>query len=154
MAIKLIVVGATKESFYKQSEQEYLKRLNKYCKLTYTYIPSSKRTTKKYDSLKSEEISLLKNIDSSDYLVLLDENGQEYSSRKFASKLNELLIHQSGVVFAIGGAFGFSENVKKRANAQWSLSKLTFPHHLVRTLFLEQLYRGFTILNGEHYHND
>ena len=154
MAVKLVVVGATKEKFYKQSEAEYLKRLNKFCKLNYIEIASSKKSVKRLDCLKMEEESLLKNISDGDFVVLLDEKGKEYTSRKFASQLNELLNYQSGVVFVIGGAFGFSNTIRQRANATWSLSKLTFPHHLVRTIFLEQLYRAFTILKGEHYHND
>ena len=154
MAVKLVVIGATKEKFYKQSEADYLKRLNKYCKLNYIEISSSKKSVKREECLKMEEESLLRNISDSDFVVLLDEKGKEYASRKFADQLNDLLNYQPGIVFVIGGAFGFSDTIRQRANAVWALSKLTFPHHLVRTIFLEQLYRAFTILKGEHYHND
>jgi 23S rRNA (pseudouridine1915-N3)-methyltransferase len=154
MAIKLIVFGATKEKFFQQSEKEYLKRLGKYCKLQYVQLSSSKYTTKREESLKMEEAALLKHVGESSYLILLDEKGEEWSSRKFAQNLNKNLIYKPDLVFVIGGAFGFSDEVRKRANATWSLSKLTFPHHLVRTIFLEQLYRAFTILRGENYHND
>ena len=154
MAVKLIVMGVTKEKFYQSSEAEYLKRLNKYCKLQYIQIPSSKKSTQREDCLKMEEDYLLKNIGETDFLLLLDETGDSYSSRKFAAQLNELLVRTPNLTFVIGGAFGFSETIKDRANGKWSLSKLTFPHHLVRTIFLEQLYRAFTILNGEQYHND
>lgn len=154
MAIKLIVVGVTKEAFYQKSEAEYLKRLTKYCKLQYIQIPSSKKSTHREDCLRMEEEHLLKHISDSDFLLLLDETGKEYTSRKFASELNKLLISTPNLSFVIGGAFGFSDKIRSRADGMFSLSKLTFPHHLVRTIFLEQLYRAFTILNGEKYHND
>lgn len=154
MALKLIVVGPTKEKFYVQSEGEYLKRLTKFVKLNYITVPSSKKSAIREDCLQMEEEQLLKNIGASDFVILLDENGKEYSSRKWAAQLNERLVNDSNITFIIGGAFGFSDNIKERANGKWSLSKLTFPHHLVRTIFLEQLYRAFTILNGGKYHND
>lgn len=154
MAIKFLVVGPTKERFFAQSEQEYLKRLSKYCKLQYTQLPASKKSENREICLKMEEEGLLKQISDTDYVVLLDEHGVQYSSRKFAKNLNDILISQPNLTIAIGGAFGFSDAIYQRANAKWSLSKLTFPHHLVRTIFLEQLYRAFTILNGEKYHND
>ncbi|PCJ65517.1 MAG: 23S rRNA (pseudouridine(1915)-N(3))-methyltransferase RlmH [Bacteroidetes bacterium] len=154
MAIKFIVVGNTKEKFYRQSEDEYLKRLNKYCKLQYVVIPSSKKSILREECLRMEEEQLQKHIGQMDYVILMDEKGEEYSSRKFAKKLNENLVHRANLTFIIGGAFGFSDVIRARANDLWSLSRLTFPHHLVRTIFLEQLYRAFTILNGEKYHND
>jgi len=154
MAIKLLVVGPTKEKFFEQSEQEYLKRLNKYCKLQYIQLAASKKSENREICLKMEEEGFLRQIAESDYLVLLDEAGKSFTSRKFAENLNEILVNQPNMVLAIGGAFGFSDTIHKRANEKWSLSKLTFPHHLVRTIFLEQLYRGFTILKGEKYHND
>lgn len=154
MAIKFLVVGPTKERFFEQSEQEYLKRLGKYCKLQYIQLPASKRLENRDMCLKMEEDGILKQVAETDYLILLDEQGNLFSSRSFAKNLNDLLVGQPNIVIAIGGAFGFSNAIYNRANAKWSLSKLTFPHHLVRTIFLEQLYRAFTILNGENYHND
>ena len=154
MGLKLIVVGKTKKTFFEESEREYLKRLKKYCKLNYRIVSSSKKSDLKDACLKMEEDQILKNINTQDFLILLDEKGKQYSSRAFASQLNERLVRDSNIVFAIGGAFGFSEKVYNRSNMVWSLSSLTFPHHMVRTIFLEQLYRSFTILKGEHYHND
>jgi 23S rRNA (pseudouridine1915-N3)-methyltransferase len=101
-----------------------------------------------------EEEQIIRNINNQDFVILLDEKGKQYSSRGFASQINERLIRDSSIVFVIGGAFGFSDKVYQRANMIWSLSSLTFPHHMVRTIFLEQLYRSFTILKGERYHND
>jgi 23S rRNA (pseudouridine1915-N3)-methyltransferase len=154
VAVKLLVVGATREKYFKQSEEEYLKRLRKYCKLQYLVVSSSKNSANKDDCLNQEQYSILKNIAESDYVLLLDENGTQYSSRSFSKKLNELLVNHANLVFVIGGAFGFSDVISARSDGKWSLSSLTFPHHMVRTVFLEQLYRGFTILNGEKYHND
>ena len=154
MAVKLLVVGPTKIKFFKQSEEEYLKRLRKYCKLQYVVVNSSKNSTNRFDCLAQEEQSILRHIGEGDFVLLLDEHGDEYTSRSFAKKLNKLLVNQSNLIFVIGGAFGFSDAVNRRSDGKWSLSKLTFPHHLVRTIFLEQLYRGFTILKGEKYHND
>ena len=154
MAIKLIVIGPTKEIFYKESEKEYLKRLTKYCKLNYIQIPASRKSTIREECLAMESSSIKKHIGPSDFVLLLDEKGDYYSSRQFAEELNLKLVNQSNITFVIGGAFGFSDDIRQRADSLWSLSKLTFPHHLVRTVFLEQLYRAFTILNGESYHND
>ena len=154
MSLKFIVVGKTKTNYFAQSEQEYLKRLKKYCNLSYVAVPSSKNTVNKEVCLKMEEEHLFKNIGRNDYVILLDEQGTQFSSRKFAAQFNKQLVQQADITFIIGGAFGFSENIRQRANASWSLSMLTFPHHMVRTIFLEQLYRAFTILNGGQYHND
>ena len=154
MAVKLLVVGQTKEKFYLQSEAEYAKRLTRFCKLNYVVVPSSKKSEVAEECLQMEEQNLFKHIGANDYVVLLDEGGEEYSSRKFAQRLNHLLVNHTGLTFVIGGAFGFSQKSIKHNKSKWSLSKLTFPHHLVRTIFLEQLYRGFTILNGGKYHND
>lgn len=154
MGLKLIVVGKTKTLFFEQSEKEYLKRLNKYCRLNYVAVPSSKKSDVRDACLKMEEEQILKNINSQDFVILLDEKGKQYSSRDFAHQINERLIRDSNITFIIGGAFGFSEKIYQRSNLMWSLSSLTFPHHMVRTIFLEQLYRAFTILRGEKYHND
>jgi 23S rRNA (pseudouridine1915-N3)-methyltransferase len=154
VAVKLLVVGPTKEKYFKQSEEEYLKRLRKYCKLQYVVVNSSKNSSNKDECLAQEQDSILKNIAEGDYVLLLDEHGTQYSSRSFSKKLNELQQNKSNLVFVIGGAFGFSDAISVRSDGKWSLSNLTFPHHMVRTVFLEQLYRGFTILNGEKYHND
>jgi 23S rRNA (pseudouridine1915-N3)-methyltransferase len=127
MAIKFLVVGPTKEKFYQQSEQEYLKRLGKYCKLQYIKLPASKKSENREICLKMEEEGLLKQVSETDYLVLLDEAGQQFTSRKFADNLNSILVNQPNLVLAIGGAFGFSDTIHNRANEKWSLSKLTFP---------------------------
>ena len=154
MGLKLIVVGKTKTLLFAQSEKEYLKRLNKYCKLNYVVVSSSKKSDVRDVCLKMEEKHILNNINNQDFVILLDEKGKYYSSRDFANQINERLIRDSNITFVIGGAFGFSEKIYQRSNLMWSLSSLTFPHQMARTIFLEQLYRAFTILRGEQYHND
>jgi 23S rRNA (pseudouridine1915-N3)-methyltransferase len=154
MAIKLIVFGKTKESFFIQSENEYLKRINRFVNLDYITLDSSKNETQAQKVLQAEEKILLSQLKSTAYLILLDENGKTFkNSIQFSQHMNQTLSQHTNVTFVIGGAFGFSENIKKMAQEKWSLSNLTMPHHLVRTVFLEQLYRAFTILNGGHYHN-
>lgn len=154
MALKLLVVGKTKESYFVSSEQEYLKRIKRYVRLDYLTLKSSKNQTKGEVCLAQEQKEIIAHLSDNDFVVLLDENGKEYKSRDFANQLNNWVSHHPNVVFVIGGAFGFSEQIKARANAALSMSQFTFPHHLARTVFLEQLYRAFTILRGENYHND
>ena len=98
---------------------------------------------------------ILKNINSMDQVVLLDEEGKSFSSVDFSNFLNQKLLYDSKkLVFVVGGAFGFSEEVYKRANSKLSLSKMTFSHQMIRLIFKEQLYRAFTILKGEKYHHE
>lgn len=104
---------------------------------------------------RREGEALLATIKPGDYLVLLDEKGTHYTSRKWAKKLQQIM--NSGprhLVFVIGGAYGFSDAVYKRAQTMWSLSQLTFPHDLVRVIFAEQLYRAFSILHNMPYHHE
>ena len=96
---------------------------------------------------------LLKRLKTGDYLILLGERGQDYDSISFAEYLNGLEGKVNQIQFVIGGPYGFSRQVYERADAKLSLSKLTFSHQLVRVIFLEQLYRAFTILKGEPYHH-
>ena len=98
---------------------------------------------------------ILKHIDSIDKVILLDEKGKSFSSIDFSNLLNQKLLDSTKkLVFVIGGAFGFSEEVYKRANSKISLSKMTFSHQMIRLIFKEQLYRAFTILKGEKYHHE
>lgn len=154
MAIKLVVLGKTRERYYQDSEAEYLKRLQKFVKVDYVVLPASKNETHPEKCLEQEEQSLMQRIKETDFVVILDEHGAEFTSRAFADQVDQWIMSKPNLMFVIGGAFGFSEGVKNRANARLSLSKLTFPHNMVRTVFLEQLYRAFTILKGGHYHND
>ena len=104
---------------------------------------------------KNEEMEILRRVKPDSYLVLLDENGRMQSSREFAAFIDQNIKSRfKKLTFVIGGAFGFSQELKQRANDSISLSKLTFSHQLARLVFAEQLYRAFTILRNEPYHND
>ena len=118
MAVQLVVLGKTKEAHFLLSEQEYLKRIQPYVTLQYHVLPASKKQQNKELCLKQEEEVLLKHIKSSDYLILLDEAGKSYSSRSFASQLNNWLSHHQNLCFVIGGAFGFSPKSKRQSKCK------------------------------------
>ena len=156
MKIKMIVIGKTKSKFIDEGEQEYLKRLKHYCKFSELIIPDIKNSGKlSREELKGKEGNhILKSIKNSNHVILLDDRGIMQSSIEFSKFLNMKMVSSANeLVFVVGGAFGFSEGVYKRANTKLSLSKMTFSHQMVRMIFKEQLYRAFTILNGEKYHH-
>ena len=157
MKIRLIVVGKTNANYLKTGESDYEERLKHYCKFEELIIPPIKNGGKLSNKdLKIKEGKLiLKNIDPMDQLVLLDEKGKSFSSADFSNFLNQKLLSSTNrLVFVIGGAFGFSEEVYKRADSKISLSKMTFSHQMIRLIFKEQLYRAFTILKGQKYHHE
>ena len=157
MNIKLIVIGKTKSKFLLDGENEYQKRLKHYCKFSELIIPDIKNGGKlsKKELKEKEGNQILASIKNSDYVILLDDKGLELSSTDFAEFLNKKMVSSTNeLVFIIGGAFGFSESLYRRANTKLSLSKMTFSHQMVRMIFKEQLYRAFTILKGEKYHHD
>ena len=157
MKIRLIVVGKTNAAYLKTGESDYEDRLKHYCKFEELLIPQIKNGGKlSHNDLKINEGKLiLKNIDSIDKVVLLDEKGKSFSSVDFSNFLNQKLLHSTKrLVFIVGGAFGFSEEVYHRADSKLSLSKMTFSHQMIRLLFKEQLYRSHTILKGEKYHHE
>lgn len=156
MKIKLIVVGKTSATYLVDGEKEYEKRLKHYCKLEELLIPDIKKGGKlsEMDLKKREGDLILSKLDNSDYMILLDDKGKEFSSTEFAALLQQKMISSiKTLVFVVGGAFGFSDEVYQRANAKLSLSKMTFSHQMVRLIFKEQLYRAFSILKGEKYHH-
>ena len=156
MNIKLIVIGKTKSKFLLDGENEYVKRLEHYCKFSELIIPDIKNGSKlSKKELKEKEGNLiLASIKNSDYVILLDDKGLELSSTDFAEFLNKKMVSSTNeLVFVVGGAFGFSESVYRRANTKLSLSKMTFSHQMVRMIFKEQLYRAFNILKGGKYHH-
>ncbi|WP_417265760.1 23S rRNA (pseudouridine(1915)-N(3))-methyltransferase RlmH [Brumimicrobium sp.] len=156
MKTKLIYVGKTGKSFLTEGEKEYTKRVKRYTPFETIELPdvknAKKRTEEEIKSIEAEAI--LKKIKPSDYVVLLDEKGSEFTSIQFASYIQKQFNSGSqGLVFVIGGPYGFSNEVYQRANDQLALSKLTFSHQMVRMFFIEQLYRGLTILKNEPYHH-
>jgi 23S rRNA (pseudouridine1915-N3)-methyltransferase len=138
-------------------EVDYEDRLRHYCKFEELLIPQIKNVGKlSSNDLKIKEGKLiLKNIGSTDKVILLDEKGKSFSSIDFSNLLNQKLLDSTKkLVFVVGGAFGFSEEVYKKADSKISLSKMTFSHQMIRLIFKEQLYRAFTILKGEKYHHE
>lgn len=155
MALKLIVVGNTVTSYLKEGEQEYLKRLKKYTQLQYVELNLPKQSGKwDKQKLKQEEGKIiLAKLKPQDYVILLDELGKEFSSKDFARYIEKTTASNQSLVFIIGGAYGFSQEVYDRANSKLALSQMTLSHRMVRMFFLEQLYRAFAILRGDPYHH-
>ena len=153
----LLTVGKTDVKWVKEGLDVYTSRIGHYVPFRVTEIPE----LKKVSALSRQQIKekegelLLRQVSPSDTLILLDENGREFRSVEFASYLEKMLAGGGrNLVFAVGGAYGFSEAVYKRAQDKLSLSRMTFSHQMVRTVFAEQLYRALTILKGEPYHHE
>jgi 23S rRNA (pseudouridine1915-N3)-methyltransferase len=157
MKIKLICIGKTGKSFLEEGEKEYTGRLKHYLGFEKVELPDLKQAKKlSKDQIKElEGKEFLAKINTSDVVYLLDEKGSHFSSMEFSSFIQKQM--NTGIkqlVFIIGGAYGFSEEIYARANGKLSLSKMTFSHQMIRMIFLEQLYRGMTILKGEPYHHE
>lgn len=153
----MLTVGKTDKDWVKQGMDIYVSRLKHYIPFSITEIPELKNVSAlSREQIKAKEGELiLKNIKPADNLVLLDERGKEYSSVEFAKVLQDKINYEGkDIVFVIGGAYGFSEDVYRRANSRMSLSRMTFSHQMVRAIFAEQLYRAFTIIKGEPYHHE
>jgi 23S rRNA (pseudouridine1915-N3)-methyltransferase len=155
MRITLIESGKTRDPFIKEGVEMFRKRVVHYVPFKIETIPDLKNTRNlTMKEVQNQEAALLlKRIKSTDYLLLLDERGKEHNSISFAEYLNSLEGRVNHLVFVIGGPYGFSEEVYRRADAKLSLSRLTFSHQLVRLIFMEQIYRAYTILKGEPYHH-
>jgi 23S rRNA (pseudouridine1915-N3)-methyltransferase len=156
MKLILIVIGKTDNDYINKGIDIFRNRLKHYLPFEIKYIPDLKNTKNlSVDQQKVKEGELiLSNIDKSDHLILLDENGKEFSSVDFSKYIQKKML--SGIknlVFVIGGPYGFSKEVYNRASGKVSLSKMTFSHQMVRLIFIEQLYRAMTILRGEPYHH-
>ena len=157
MKLKLITIGKTQKSFLIDGENEYLKRLAKYISFEKIEIPDLKNAKNlTQDQIKLEEGKLiLSKLDKSTLIVLLDEKGKDYTSLQFSKWIQDDMIRGHKVItFIIGGAYGFSDEVYKIANQKISLSKMTLSHQMIRMFFVEQVYRAFSILNGEPYHHE
>ena len=157
MKITLLTVGKTDKDWVKQGMDIYVSRLKHYIPFSITEIPELKNVSAlSREQIKAKEGELiLKNVKPADNLVLLDERGKEYSSVEFAKVLQDKINYEGkNIVFVNGGAYGFSEDVYRRANSKMSLSRMTFSHQMVRAIFAEQLYRAFTIIKGEPYHHE
>ena len=157
MKITLLTVGKTDRDWVKQGLDIYVSRLKHYIPFNINEIPELKNVSSlSKDQIKTKEGELiLKNVRATDDVILLDEHGKEYSSVEFAAALQKKITYEGrDIIFIIGGAYGFSEEVYRRANSKISLSRMTFSHQMVRTIFAEQIYRAFTIMKGEPYHHE
>ena len=157
MKITLILIGKTNFDWLTSAVEMYSKRIKKYVNFEIKYIPDIKNTknmTAEIQKNKEGEL-ILSLFDIKDTVVLLDERGKQLTSLQFADFIsNKILASTKSLVFVIGGAYGFSQDVYKRADDKVSLSQMTFSHQAIRLIFAEQLYRAFTIINGEPYHHE
>ncbi|MCG2431342.1 23S rRNA (pseudouridine(1915)-N(3))-methyltransferase RlmH [Aequorivita xiaoshiensis] len=156
MKITLLTIGKTDNKQLQSLMDDYIKRLGFYIPFELEVIPDIKNAKKLSEALQkqAEGNEILKRTNTADVLILLDEKGKTYTSEEFSQFLQKKM--NSGLknlIFVIGGPYGFSEEVYKRANGKVSLSSMTFSHQMVRLFFIEQLYRGFTILRNEPYHH-
>ena len=142
--IRIICVGKLKEKYLKDLVDDYLERLNKYHKTELIEVKDS-------DIIK-ESLLIEKQIDNRDFVITMDINGKKMNSIEFAKNIDNWIINNSRIVFIIGGSDGLSDTIKNRSNFSLSFSDMTFPHGLFRGFLIEQIYRGFKILNNETYH--
>ncbi|MGA8854311.1 MAG: 23S rRNA (pseudouridine(1915)-N(3))-methyltransferase RlmH [Christiangramia sp.] len=156
MTIKLVCIGKTDKKELEALINIYSDRLQHYIKFEFEIIPDLKKTKNLDENQqKSKEGELiLSGVQNSDFMVLLDENGKQFSSESFSEYIQKRMnTGLKRLIFVIGGPYGFSEEVYNRADSRISLSKMTFSHQMVRLFFTEQLYRAFTILKNEPYHH-
>jgi len=157
MKINLLCIGKTDDKEIKNLINYYITRLPRHWNFEITEIPDVKNARNLTpDLLKKEEAKLFFNtIENSDWVILLDEKGKQFTSREFAQKLD---FYQNNsikkICFLVGGAYGFSDEMYQRANEKLSISKMTFTHQMIRLFFVEQIYRADQILQGKPYHND
>lgn len=157
MKINFLTVGKTSHSYIETGIAEYSKRISHYCPFSIQYLPDLKnnKSLSQAQQKQAEGTNILSAIDKSDYVVLLDEHGKEFTSLNFSAYIEKKMqTVAKRLVFVVGGPYGFSEEVYNRANEKISLSKMTFPHDLIRLVFTEQLYRAFTIMHNEPYHHE
>lgn len=157
MKLLLLAIGKTDEEYLITGIKKYTGRLGHYTSFEMKEIPDirNRKTLSEDQQKKAESFLLLQQLQPGDQVVLLDERGKQYTSVDFSEVIEKW--NASGVkrlVFIIGGPYGFAQEVYDRANAQLSLSPMTFSHQMVRLIFVEQLYRAFTILKNEPYHHN
>jgi len=156
MKITLVAIGKTEDKYLIEGIEKYISRLKHYINFNFLALPDVKNVKSLSEAQqKTKEAELLhKQISNSDMVILLDEKGKKYTSVEFSQYLNKQMIGSvQHLIFIIGGPYGFDESIYKRANGLISLSSMTFSHQMIRLFFVEQLYRGFSILKGEPYHH-
>lgn len=155
LKINLYCVGSIKEKYLQDAINEYIKRLSKFAKVEIIEMNESKLQDNNIEAtIKLEGENFLKRLKKEEYLMILDLHGKEIDSVEFSEEIKNLKDRGvSPINFFIGGTFGISDEVRKRANFKLSLSKMTFTHQFTRVLILEQIYRAFKIINNEQYHH-
>ena len=154
MKMTLLTVGKTDKGWIREGLEIYMSRLKHYVPFQIPELKNVSALTREQIKAREGEL-ILKNVQPSDELVLLDERGRIYSSTELAGMLQDKMARSGrDMVFVIGGAYGFSDEVYRRAGSMLSLSKMTFSHQMVRVIFAEQIYRAFTIMRGEPYHHE
>lgn len=157
MKITLVMVGKTDKRYLVEAFDEYTKRLSRYVRFDVRVLPDLRNTKSMpmEQQMQKEGASILAAVADAQEVVLLDEHGPMPTSKALAASIERRMVHgQRDLAFVIGGPYGFSPEVRQRANGTLSLSKLTFSHQMVRVIFVEQLYRAFTIIEGEPYHHE
>ena len=156
MKTKLLVVGKTNDKNITKGIDDYAGRVKHYMPFDIEVIPELKNTKSLTQSNQKEMEAeqILKRLQPSDTVVLLDEHGKEYRSIEFARWIEKQQQTARSLVFIIGGPYGFADSVYERSDAKLSLSKMTFSHQMIRLLFVEQIYRACTIIKGEPYHHE
>ncbi len=155
MSITILAIGKNKDEYITLAENEYVKRLSRFCSLKIETVstPKYKRNQSVEKIKECEGKAILTTLPDQCYVIALDEGGKQHTSKDFAQHLNRILVSQNKpLYFLIGGPYGFSPEIKDRADELLSLSQLTFTHQMVRIILLEQLYRAFTILKNKKYH--
>jgi 23S rRNA (pseudouridine1915-N3)-methyltransferase len=153
MKIHFWSVGKAHESYVKEGVEIFTKRISHYYPVEWKIFSSSKSTSEE-QAKKNEATQLLNAIQKDDILVVLDENGKQWNSKELAAFIQQQANSSTkNLIFIIGGAYGLHETIFKKCNYKWSLSKLVFPHQMVRLLLSEQVYRACTIIRNEKYHH-
>ncbi|KPK80595.1 MAG: 50S rRNA methyltransferase [Bacteroides sp. SM23_62_1] len=156
MRITLLYTGKTKKDFVKEGIQTYSERISRYIPFKIVEIPDPKYAGKQSEAVMKEKEAelILKYLSKDDLVVILDARGRMISSEQFAEYIEEKAVSSTRhLIFIIGGAYGFNDRIYNRADDIISLSKMTFSHQITRIVFLEQLYRAFSIIRGEPYHH-
>jgi 23S rRNA (pseudouridine1915-N3)-methyltransferase len=157
MKILLLQIDKTQDSYISQGVETYVTRLQNYARVEIQTInvPKAVRQRSQNEQKTEESRLFMQVVNAEDQLILLDENGKQFTSMEFSKLIAQKQnASTKRLIFAIGGPFGFDEKMYERANSKLSLSKMTFSHQMVRLFFVEQLYRAFTILKGEKYHHE
>lgn len=157
MKIILLCVGKTDDKLILSAIDKYVKRLKHYINFEIHIVPdikNAKTLSQEQQKIKEGEL-LLKQMTNNDFVMLLDERGKAYSSMEFSTFIEQkMIMSTSRLVFVVGGPYGFSADLYKRADTQMSLSKMTFSHQMIRLFMVEQVYRAFSIMKGEPYHHE